>query len=189
MRWLLVPVLFAIACWRSTPPPAEPAPKPVVKDIVQPVKIEKRDVVEEEGGEEGGVAGGVLGGSMPPPPPPPPPPPAPPQNIPPTLLEGNRVAGTKLIAPDDMTKVEIQRALKDKVVASFKLCVTTAGSVASVTMLKSSGFPDYDRKIQLAMRQWAYRPYEVNGQPVPVCTAVTFIYSQSAATPPPAQVP
>jgi hypothetical protein len=26
--------------------------------------------------------------------------------------------------------------------------------------------------------EWRYKPYNVNGKPVPVCTAVTFIYSQ-----------
>jgi hypothetical protein len=28
------------------------------------------------------------------------------------------------------------------------------------------------------MRNWRYKPYLVNGKAVPVCTAVTFIYSQ-----------
>ena len=26
--------------------------------------------------------------------------------------------------------------------------------------------------------EWRYKPYLVNGKAVPVCTAVTFIYSQ-----------
>src|SRR6478672_13787580 len=101
----------------APPPPPPPPPPPggakpqevqitpkkiKVKDIVQPVKIEKQEVqkVEEqgdpngvEGGVEGGVAGGVVGGDLngvmgaPPPPPPPPPPPAAPQIVAPTLLE------------------------------------------------------------------------------------------------------
>ena len=192
------------------PPPPPPPPPPGgarpqtpqltpkkmrVKDIVQPVKIEKQDKTPvetvggdpngEEGGEEGGVAGGVVGGDLngvmgaPPPPPPPPPPPAPPQNVPPTLLEGSRVAGDKMIVPDDVTKTEIQRSGKDKIIGSFKLCINAGGEVTAVTMLKSSGFPSYDSKIQGKMRsEWKYRPYAVNGRAVPVCTAVTFIYSQ-----------
>jgi protein TonB len=157
------------------------------------VKIEKQEVqkVEDqgdpngvEGGEVGGVAGGVVGGDIngvvgaPPPPPPPPPPPAPPQNVPPTLLEGSRIAGDKMIVPDDVTKTEIQRSGKDKIIGSFKLCITKFGDVSAVTMLKSSGFPAYDQKIQRGMQTWKYRPYVVNGKDVPVCTAVTFIYSQ-----------
>ena len=193
----------------APPPPPPPPPPPggakpqtpqitpkkiKVKDIVQPVKIEKQEqkVVEEagdpngvEGGEVGGVAGGVVGGDIngvagaPPPPPPPPPPPAPPQNVPPTLLEGSRIAGEKQIVPDDVTKTEISRSGKDKIIASYKLCINTGGAVTSVNMLKSSGFPAYDAKIQNKMRsEWKYKPYAVNGRAVPVCTAVTFIYSQ-----------
>jgi protein TonB len=188
------------------PPPPPPPPggaKPVtpqitpkkikVKDLVQPVKTEKQEVakVEDsgdpngvEGGEEGGVAGGVVGGDPngvmgAPPPSPPPPPPAPPQNVPPTLLEGSRVAGEKMIVPDDVTKTEIQRSGKDKIIGSFKLCINAGGEVTAVTMLKSTTFPAYDNKIQGKMRgEWRYRPYAVNGKAVPVCTAVTFIYSQ-----------
>ena len=189
----------------APPPPPPPPPPPggakphdqvitpkkkTVKDIVQPIKMEKQEVqtaTEEKGdpngevgGEEGGVAGGVVGGVVgAPPPPPPPPPPAPPQNVPPTMLEGSRISGDKMIAPDDVTKTEIQRSGKDKVVGSFKLCLTVDGSIASVTMLKSTGFDAYNTKIQGKMRsEWRYKPYNVNGKPVPVCTAVTFIYSQ-----------
>jgi protein TonB len=192
----------------APPPPPPPPPPPggakpqtpqitpkkiKVKDIVQPVKIEKQQqkVVEdagdpagEEGGEIGGEVGGTLGGTIggvvgAPPPPPPPPPPAAPQNVPPTLLEGSRIAGEKMIVPDDVTKTEIQRSGKSKIIGSFKLCINASGAVTSVTMLKSSGFPAYDSKIQGKMRnEWKYRPYAVNGRAVPVCTAVTFIYSQ-----------
>jgi protein TonB len=200
-------VTTSLAVAPAPPPPPPPPPggaKPVtpvltpkkvkVKDIVQPVKIEKQEqkVVEEsgdpageEGGEEGGVAGGTIGGDIngvldsAPPPPPPPPPPAPPQNVPPTLLEGSRIAGEKHIIPDDVTKTEIMRSGKDKVIGSFKLCLDVGGKITSVTQLKSTGFPAYDNKILGKMRgDWKYKPYAVNGRAVPVCTAVTFIYSQ-----------
>lgn len=198
--WLAPPMyrfaLIALAgCWTSSSPPPE-EPKPKVKDIVQPVAITRADTgnCDEnpddcEAGEEGGVAGGVVGGVVggaPPPPPPPPPPPAPPQNIPPTLLEVNRIAGDKNIVPNDVTKVAIMQSGKDKIVGSYKLCVAETGDVRSVTQLKSTGFADYDQKIQTEMRtNWRYRPYLINGNAVNVCTAVTFIYSQQAPTPPP----
>ena len=191
----------------APPPPPPPPPPPggakpqevqitpkkiKVKDIVQPVKIEKQvqkveetgDVQGDENGVEGGVVGGVVGGDLngvlgAPPPPPPPPPPAPPQNVPPTLLEGSRIAGEKKIVPDDVTKTEISRSGKDRIIGSFKLCITVAGAVSSVTQLKSTGFPAYDNKILGKMRnEWRYKPYMVNGKAVPVCTAVTFIYTQ-----------
>jgi protein TonB len=189
----------------APPPPPPPPPPPggakphdvvitpkkrTVKDMVQPVKIEKQEqkqaseVVGVEGGEEGGVEGGVVGGDIngvmgAPPPPPPPPPPAPPTNVAPQMLEGSRIAGEKQISPEDTTKIEIQRSGKDKVVGSFKLCLNVSGEVTTVNMLKSTGFVAYDQKILSKIRgEWRYRPYMVNGKPVPVCTAVTFIYSQ-----------
>jgi len=193
---------FDIAIAPSPPPPPPPPPggqkphndikikpKKTVKDIVQPVKIEKREVQAPElagdpngveGGEEGGVADGVVGGDVtaPPPPPPPPPPPAPPKNVPPTLLEGQRIAGNKMIIPNDVTKTEIQRSGKDRIIGSYKLCITTDGNISSIKQLKSTGFGAYDSKILAEMHNWRYRPYLVNGRAVPVCTAVTFVYTQ-----------
>jgi protein TonB len=192
----------------APPPPPPPPPPPggakphdviitpkkrTVKDIVQPVKIEKQEVKQEstevagvEGGEEGGVEGGVVGGDIngalgaPPPPPPPPPPPSPPQNVAPQMLEGSRIAGNKQIEPNDVTKTEIQRSGKSKVVGSFKLCLTVDGAIAVVSKMKSTGFPAYDETIMSRIRgEWRYRPFQVNGKAVPVCTAVTFIYSQT----------
>ncbi len=193
---------FDIAVAPAPPPPPPPPPggqkpqteikvkpKKTVKDTVQLTKIEKQEVRAPEaagnpdgvvGGEEGGVSDGVIGGDVtaPPPPPPPPPPPAPPQNVPPTLLEASRIAGDKMIVPNDVTKTEIQRSGKDKIVGSYKLCLTVEGNIASITQLKSTGFGAYDAKIQAEMRNWRYKPFLVNGKTVPVCTAVTFIYSQ-----------
>jgi protein TonB len=191
----------------APPPPPPPPPPPggakpkteqiqpkkrTVKELTQLKKIEKQEVKPdesgdpegEEGGEEGGEVGGVVGGQVggvvgTPPPPPPPPPPAPPQNVPPTMLEGQRIAGNKMIVPNDVTKTEIQRSGKDKVVGSYKLCITVDGNIASINQLKSTGFGAYDAKIQAEMRAWRYRPYMVNGKAVPVCTAVTFIYTQN----------
>lgn len=189
----LLLVLALTSCWTSAsaPPPVEPKPK--IKELVQPVKIEKQELGEEGGiepddpcgGVVGGVVGGVPGGTLPPPPPPPPPPPAAPQNIPPTALEGSRVAGDKYIQPDDKTKVEILQSGKDKIIGSWKLCVAETGDVKYVSLLKSTGFSDYDRKIETEMRRnWRYQPYLINGKAAPVCTAVTFIYSQQAAPSP-----
>jgi len=213
--------LAATACWTesrssTTPPPAAPASEqstrpgePVaqvttrkvqVRDIVQPVKIEKQEVPYPgdmgdpngfEAGDENGVEGGVEGGTVPDPwangisaaPPPPPPPP---MNIAPAALDVLRIAGDKNILPDDLTKTHISRSGKDTVVGSYKLCITAAGDIKLVTQLKSTGFPAYDSKIQNTIRaEWRYRPYMVNGKPEPVCTAVTFIYRQIRPSPPP----
>lgn len=47
--------------------------------------------------------------------------------------------------------------------------------------LKSTGLAGYDAKIIGALRQWKYSRYMIDDQPLPVCTAVTFIYSQDGA--------
>ena len=99
-----------------------------------------------------------------------------PTNVPPSQLERNRIRGTKQIDPDAVTKVDIAKAGKSSVVASFKLCVDTNGRVSTVSMLKSSGFVDYDVKLEREMRRWAYAPFMLNGAATAVCTAVTFIY-------------
>jgi periplasmic protein TonB len=174
------------------PPPPPPPPPPKgsnkpkdvtiqpkklkVRDIVQPVKMEQKETVQEvsnaggaDDGEEGGVEGGVSGGVVGTPPP---------QIVAPTVLEAQRIAGEKNIYPDDVTKMEIQRSGKDKITAAFKLCITAEGGVSSVSLIKSSSFANYDAKIQREMRQWRYRSVVVGGKPVPVCTSVTFVYSQ-----------
>ncbi len=123
--------------------------------------------------------GGLIGTASPPPPPPP----AAPITVPPSLLERQRISGSKLIVPDAKTKADMLATGKTKVVASMKLCIDDKGDVTSVSLLKSSGFPTYDRKLTVEMRQWLYRPYKMNGKPMPVCTAVTFIYDASRPSP------
>jgi periplasmic protein TonB len=185
------------------PPPPPPPPKGAVKpkdltiipkkakvrDLVQPVKIEKQEAPAVdtsfdpngvEGGEEGGVQEGVLDSpAVTPPPPPPPPPPAPPATLPPQVLEQSRIAGEKNIIPDDVTKNEIARSGKDQLKGTYKLCIAADGNIKSVLQMKSTGFPAYDSKIQNTIKgEWRYSPVMINGKPVEACTAVTFIYSQ-----------
>jgi ketosteroid isomerase-like protein/cell division septation protein DedD len=107
---------------------------------------------------------------------PPPPPPA--QNVPPSTVEANRVFGEKFIRPDDETAVAIFKSHKGRVIGSYKLCIDVSGKVVTVTQLNSTGFPAYDSKIIEQIHTWTYRPFVFDGKAAPVCTAVTFIYSQ-----------
>jgi outer membrane biosynthesis protein TonB len=103
-----------------------------------------------------------------------------PQNIAVTVLDANRSAGSKEIAPDGATRTEISRAGVEKLTGRFKLCVTVDGSVGSVTMVKSTGFPNYDDRIQSTIRsQWRFKPFVISGKSTPVCTVVSFLYTQS----------
>jgi len=82
-----------------------------------------------------------------------------------------------VIEPDDATKKQIQRDGKARVIGSYKLCISDAGTVAAISPLKGTGYPAYDQKIVREMHGWAYQPFQVNGKATPVCTAVTFLYS------------
>lgn len=128
--------------------------------------------------------------SIPVPPPPPmlgdlagahgtaPPTPAGARIVAPTALEGHRTGGTVQIEPDDATKLAMQAKHVSRVVGSWKICVTTTGTVSEVVALRPTGWARYDAKIAAELARWTYTPYEVDGKPVPVCTAVTFIYRQ-----------
>ena len=48
----------------------------------------------------------------------------------------------------------------------------------SVVALKSTGAPAYDRKIERAIHRWKYSPFTIDGEPQPICSTVTFVYSQ-----------
>jgi serine/threonine protein kinase len=102
-----------------------------------------------------------------------------PQIVPPNALDANRIAGEKSIVPDETTMNAIGRAGTDKVISSYKVCITAEGTISTVSQLRSTGFPAYDAKIQTTIRRdWRFRPFVMNGKPTPVCTALRFIYSQ-----------
>lgn len=124
------------------------------------------------------IMGGLIGTSLPPPPPPPPS-----ATVSPTMLESLRVAGIKTIVPDAPTIASMVQAKRGRVTASMKMCIDDKGSVTSVALLTSSGYPAYDRKLIGEMQQWLYRPYKQNGRAIAACTAVTFIYDASKPSP------
>jgi protein TonB len=176
-------------------------------ETVQPTKPEEKpqevasddegDPDGEEGGEVGGQAGGVAGGvpSAPAPscnndglcvqgckpvdPDCPPPPPTAPSIVPPNALEQSRISGEKNIFPDDVTKTEISRSGKTRLMIPVKVCIDRLGAIAGVTIVgKGSGFSAYDEKLKREIRKWKYRPFSINGQPAPVCSIVQFVYNQ-----------
>jgi periplasmic protein TonB len=185
------------------PPPPPPPPKasskpqdvqivpkkPRVRDIIQPVRIEDKTPTPDPGnvggtddGSPDGVVNGVSTGAPAAPPPiaapEPPPAPKPPPMVAPNALEQQFMAGERNISPDDTTKTDIKTSGKDRVVTKYRMCIDAGGGVTTLSLMQSSGFADYDKKIAREMRQWRYRPFMVDGKAVPVCTVVTFIYSQ-----------
>ena len=99
--------------------------------------------------------------------------------VPPTLLEGYRIAGDKLIVPDDDTKTAIHQSSIARTVGTFRVCLDTSGAVVDVEIVKPTNFAAYDARIITTIKDtWRYKPYMVDGVPKDVCTRVTFIYSQ-----------
>lgn len=99
--------------------------------------------------------------------------------IAPTVIEQLRLVGVIGIAPDNATATQMQRLKVSTVRVVVKLCLAADGTIASTNILTSSGFGNYDRRIFTTIRDtWKYRPFTRNGVGMPVCTTVTFIYSQ-----------
>jgi protein TonB len=61
--------------------------------------------------------------------------------------------------------------------AMLKVCVGADGDVDGVTILKSA-HPLLDERIVMAIRTWRYRPYLLDGRPVPFCTNIRYEMTQ-----------
>ncbi len=183
---------------RGAPKPKEPTPKRATKAVVQPQDKPPEQAPEpapQDGASDGtptpggGTGEGVPGGdpegvpsTEPPPPPPPPaeppPPPPQPQRVAEKVLEQQRISGDKLIRPDDSTSQRMAREGVSEVRVTLKLCLDEQGRPSSTSVLRSSGYPSYDDKLEREMASWRYRPYTVDGIPSAVCTTVVFLYRQ-----------
>jgi hypothetical protein len=103
--------------------------------------------------------------------------PPPPVNVAPQQLETVRVAGDRIIDPDPDTQKKIVADRKAAATSTFKICIDERGAMTSTDVLKASGYDEWDEKIRSTMTDiWRFRPYEVNGKPHAVCTAVTQIF-------------
>lgn len=90
----------------------------------------------------------------------------------------HRTAGQKMIVPQRRSKLAMAKARIQRLIGSFQLCLGRTGNVDSVALLRSTGLPDYDAELMHAIREWTYDPFLDDGKPIPVCSAVTFIYTQ-----------
>lgn len=187
---------------KGAPKPAEPKvkpPKAIARETTQPTTKppEEKPVIDEPGGTDRpdqpvgtsdvdgpiGDVGSEIGDpppqvTLPVKPPEPPKPPAPTPVLAPSKdVEQRRIAGERLILPDEATAQQIARA-NGRAEGRVQLCLKSDGTVSSVRMIKSTEFGSYDQKLLREMRAWRYSPYQVNGVATPVCTSVTFLYRQ-----------
>lgn len=92
--------------------------------------------------------------------------------------EAHRISGTQAIVPDP----DDRTAIADKrTVATFNVCMDPAGAVNRIVMVKSTGFPSFDDKLQARTWKWRFRPFEIDGVASEVCTAFTYLYKDGRA--------
>lgn len=91
-------------------------------------------------------------------------------------IEAHRIAGDPQIAPPDAVRTQMARAQKTQVRGNVKMCLGKDGRLTSASILRSTGYPEYDDRLIDRMQSWRYAPYQKDGVAVPVCTVVTFIY-------------
>jgi TonB family protein len=113
-------------------------------------------------------AGGTAGGTPPPPPPPP-------QGAIPTQI-GADVAQRNLI-----TRVEPKyptlglRTLDSRMFVTLQTTIDRTGAVTDVKILR--GHPLMNEAVIEAVKQWKYKPYLLNGQPIDVTTTLVVNFS------------
>jgi len=152
-------------------------PKEQPKEAPPPPEKEEEDEGEEggvKGGEKGGVKGGVVGGVVGAPPPPP-------VKEEAKILSAPIGHGQLAIDPNaEAYKVQIPPSLNRSGIqfsAIVTVSVSAQGQVLAVAVRKGAD-PAIDPQIPVVIRRWRYRPYVVDGHPVPF--KYTFRYDVSA---------
>ena len=94
-------------------------------------------------------------------------------------VEARRITGTNAILPPLSVRLEMQRQEHPPIGAHVKLCLSSSGLVENLRFSGASGFPSYDLELLETIRTWRYRPFMIDGKASPVCTRLTFTYSQN----------
>ena len=96
--------------------------------------------------------------------------------ISPNVMTGLRISGDTQIRPSSSSQSRMSRDGQSDVIGSVQLCISTDGSIASASTVKTTRYDDYDQALLEAVRSWRYRPYTVNGAAVKACSVVSFHY-------------
>jgi protein TonB len=150
-------------------------PKAIPKDI----KIIKEDAPDMDAGVQGGVPGGVPGGSMggviggviggmggaPPPP-------KPTQT---RIRQGGNVTAAMLVNKVQPVYPPLARQTRISGTVRLHAIISKDGSVKELEVI--SGHPLLVQSALDAVRQWRYRPTQLNGEAVEVDTTIDVIFS------------
>jgi protein TonB len=172
------------------PPPPPPPPAAAVKEVVRPrivqpekmvapTVIPKKVVIEKDAAPDlgGGVAGGVgviggtgpLGGIIGGPPPPPRPAVTGPVRV------GGNVMAAKAIDRPNPEYPAIAKAAHVQGTIVLHAIISKDGAVQDLQYI--SGPPLLMKAAMDAVRQWRYKPTELNGEPVEVDTTIQVIFT------------
>jgi periplasmic protein TonB len=159
-------------------PPVTPPEEP--REVAPPA-AEPEEEAADEGepeGQAGGMVGGVAGGvpaSVPPPKPVPPPPPV---NIAPHVGEAHRLTDLEDVRYRPSLPPSINRPGM-MVWGVFRICVAGDGHVSAVSIVKSAD-PLVDHDWMAKIKGWRYRPYSVDGRPVPFCHPARIVVKSAS---------
>jgi protein TonB len=167
----------------ATPKPSVAAPteapaevKPETGNEAPPAPAKAIDAGFERGvagGIEGGVPGGVAGGLETAVAPPPPPPPAPKPQAP--VRVGGQVKAPSLVNRVNPTYPPAAQAAQVAGAVVLEATVSKSGRVENVRVI--NGHPMLQTAAVAAVKQWAYEPLRLNGEPVPFILTVTVTFS------------
>jgi hypothetical protein len=106
-----------------------------------------------------------------------PPPPASPRKIAQGELESLRVAGARFPSLPAGARTIAHRDGVKTVQMAAEVCVGENGAMSSVRLLRGSDYNDANDKVVADIKEWRFRPYVVDGKPIPVCAPVILRYS------------
>src|SRR3954451_19361740 len=145
-------------------------PKEAPKEKPEPEKEDDDDAKDDgqEGGVKGGVAGGVVGGVVGAPVP---------KDTGPKMVSPQIARQQLLIDPNaEAYKVTLPPPLVRTGMtfsAVVRICVSAQGSVSEVKLLRGAD-PAIDPQIPAVLGRWRYRPYTIDGHPVPFCYTIRY---------------
>jgi periplasmic protein TonB len=124
------------------------------------------------GGTPSGVIGGIIGGLPSAAPPPPPPPPAKVEK-PPTpsrIRVGGNVQQASLLRQPKPTYPPLAKQARIQGTVRFEAVIAKDGTIQNLRVL--SGHPLLIQSATDAVKQWVYKPTQLNGEPVEVVTTI-----------------
>jgi TonB family protein len=94
----------------------------------------------------------------------------------PGAMNRRRIAGEKLVIPDDDT-LAVARRTGTTLQGLYKYCVDASGAVISVSVVHSTGAPSYDARIMHTMQAWEFKPVVFQGAVIVACSVQSFAFS------------